>query len=71
MLLKLFSYYSSKKSTVFWDLMLCSLVEVADALEEYTASISRGKEPCLLNACLIARFTLCLFASEDGDSMFL
>jgi hypothetical protein len=25
--------------TIFWDVMLCSLVEVSDTLEEYTASI--------------------------------
>lgn len=59
MLLQWFCYYSSNKTSVIWDVMLCSLVEVTDMLEEYTASISRDKNPCLLLSCLIAWFILC------------
>jgi hypothetical protein len=32
-----------KSTTVFWDVMPCSLVKFVDSLEEYTASILRVK----------------------------
>jgi hypothetical protein len=66
------------KSSIYWDIMACSLLKVNDVPENYAASTFRvaeeTKKPALCSPCYLAHagFLLgLLFEPEDGNYIFL